>query len=118
MADKLEVHRLRASARHEILGGEDIDRMKLSRVWAFGWVPVLVFAGFGMGAAGARALDAQHPLRHAGAAEPHLIESRRASGHHYAARGAKPAAAQAASHSATSRWQARLTPRGQARASP
>jgi membrane peptidoglycan carboxypeptidase len=70
-----------------------------------------------MGAAGARALDAQHTLRHARAAEPHLIESRRASGHHYAARGAKPAAAQAASHSATSRWQARLTPRGQARAS-
>ena len=91
--------------------------MKLSRVWAFGWVPVLVFAGFGTGAAGAWALDAQHTLRHARAAEPHLTESRRAGGHHYAARGAKPAAVQAASHSATSRQQTRLTPRGQARAS-
>ena len=90
--------------------------MKLSRVWAFGWIPALVFAGFGMGAAGAWALDAQHTLRRARAAEPHLTESRRGGTHHYAARGAKPSATQAASHSATSRQQARLTPRGQARA--
>src|ERR1035441_143114 len=105
MADKHEVLRPRADARHEIPGGEDIDWMKLSRVWAFGWVPVLVFAGFGTGAAGAWALDAQHTLRPAKGGEPHLTESRRAGGHHYAARGAKPAAVQAASHSATSRQQ-------------
>jgi membrane carboxypeptidase/penicillin-binding protein len=91
--------------------------MRLSRVWALGWVPVLVFAGIGMGAAGAHALDAQHTLRRARTAEPHLTESRRAATHHYAARGAKPPAAQTASHSAASRPQARLTPRGQARAS-
>jgi membrane carboxypeptidase/penicillin-binding protein len=91
--------------------------MKLSRVWAFGWIPALVFAGFGMGAVGVWALDTQHTLRHARAAEPHLTESRRGGTHHYATRRAKPPAAQAASHSATFSPQAQLTPRGQARAS-
>jgi membrane carboxypeptidase/penicillin-binding protein len=87
--------------------------MKLSWVSAVG----LVLIGYGMGAAGAWALDAQRTLRHARTAEPHLTEPRRAGAHHAAAHGAKPPAAQAASRGATYRRQARLTPRGEARAS-
>jgi membrane carboxypeptidase/penicillin-binding protein len=86
--------------------------MKLTWVSAVG----LILIGSGIGAAGAWALDAQRTLHHAKAAEPHLTGPRRAGPHHYAARGARLPAAQAASHSAASRPQARLTPRGQARA--
>jgi penicillin-binding protein 2 len=76
--------------------------MKLSRVWAFGLVPVLVFAGFCVGATGAAALNAPHTLHHAKAAEPHLSGSHHAESH--AATRVSPA------------QQARLTPRGRARA--
>jgi hypothetical protein len=55
-------------ARHEILGGEDVDRMKLFWVSAVG----LVLIGSGMGAVGLRALDAPRTLHHARTAEPRL----------------------------------------------
>src|ERR1035438_1635131 len=83
--------------------------MKLSRVWAFGLVPILVFTGFGMAVTGAAALNAPHTLRHARASEPHLAESHRAGSH----RAARPAAGETASPATAS---ARLTPRGRTRA--
>jgi membrane carboxypeptidase/penicillin-binding protein len=76
--------------------------MKLSRIWAFGSAAILVLAGLGICAAPAAALDAPHTLHHAKAAETHLAESHRAVSHH-----AVPTAI---------RQQARLTPRGRARA--
>jgi penicillin-binding protein 2 len=76
--------------------------MKLSRVWAFGTVTILVWAGFCMGATEAAALNAPHTLHHARTTEPHLSETRRAGSHHAGT---------------LTRQQARLTPRGRARAS-
>jgi len=76
--------------------------MKLSRVLALGLVPILVFAGLGMVATSAAALNAPHTLHHARASEPRLAEFHRAGGH----RGVATPAGQ----------QARLTPRGRARA--
>ena len=95
--------------------------MKLYWVCTLG----LVFIGSTIGAPGAAALNAPHPLRHAKAAEPHLVESHRAGGHHAAAQTARPAAkstrARAAkSASARSKSEAepaRLTARGRSRAS-
>jgi membrane carboxypeptidase/penicillin-binding protein len=91
--------------------------MKLLWVSAVG----LVLIASGMGAAGSWALDAPRTLHHARTAEPRLTEARRTSPHH----AARPAATQTANHSATSHaaartapasQQARLIPRGQARA--
>jgi beta-lactamase class D len=114
MADKLEVRCLRAGALHEFLGGEDVGWMKLSWVSSVG----LVLIGCGICAAGAWALDAPRTLHHAKTGEARLAESHRAGPHHAAAaHTAKPAGAQTANHSATYRQPARLTPRGQARAS-
>jgi penicillin-binding protein 2 len=75
--------------------------MKLSRVWAFGSVTMLVWAGFCMGVTRAAALNAPHTLHHARTTEPHLAETHRAGSH----RASTP-----------TRQQARLTPRGRARA--
>ena len=83
--------------------------MNLSRVWAFGLVPILVFTGFGMFATGAAALNAPHTLHHARATEPHFAESHRVGTHH----ASRPAARETPSRTTTS---ARLTPRGRARA--
>ena len=99
--------------------------MKLSRVWAIELVPILVLililAGFGIGAPGAAALNAPHTLHHARAAEPHLTEPHRAGSRHSAARNARSTARETTSRAATTaapaRQQARLTPRGRARAS-
>ena len=99
--------------------------MKLSRVWAIELVPILVLililAGFGIGATGAAALNAPHTLHHARAAEPHLTEPHRAGSRHSAARNARSTARETTSRAATTaapaRQQARLTPRGRARAS-
>jgi len=101
MADKKQVNRLHMGVRQESRGREDIGRMKLSYVSAVG----LLLAG----AVGAWALDAPRTLHHARSAESHLTEPHRAASHHTAAHVAAKAAP-------VSR-QARLTPRGQARAS-
>jgi len=93
--------------------------MKLSRICAYGLVPALVFAG--LGKSGAAALDAPHTLHHARSAEPHLTESHR---RHAASHAGAPAQKSAPSHAtaghaarqAPSTQQARLTPRGRARA--
>jgi membrane carboxypeptidase/penicillin-binding protein len=78
-------------------------------------------AGFGIGATGVAALNAPHMLRHAKAAEPHLAEPHRAGSHRSAARIVRPTArettSRAAGKAAPARQQARLTPRGKARAS-
>jgi len=95
--------------------------MKLSSVWAFG----LVLIGSCSGAIGAGALNAPHTLRHAKAAEPHLTEAHRAGTHSTSSHAAKPArqttARAAATHTPTkaapARQTARLTARGQSRAS-
>ncbi len=97
--------------------------MKLYWVCTLG----LVFIGSTIGAPGAAALNAPHPLRHAKTAEPHLVESHRAAGRHAAAaHAAKPAAksarARAGAKSASARTKskaepARLTARGRSRAS-
>ena len=100
--------------------------MKLSRVWSFGLVPGLVLACFGFGNGGAGALNAPHSLHRAKASETHLAEPHRGIGHHAAAHVSGPAArstkagaasTHAASKTAPAGQQARLTPRGQARAS-
>ena len=101
--------------------------MKLSCIWVFG----VILAGTG----GAAALDAPHALRSAKAVDRHVIEPHRAGSHSAAAHGAKPAAKPApkstpdhalATHTVTAHTtakaalapqQARLTPRGKARAS-
>jgi membrane carboxypeptidase/penicillin-binding protein len=86
----------------------------------------LVLIGFGIGNAGAAALNAPHTLHHAKAAESHLAEPHRSSGHHAAVHVAGPAARSTKAGAATTRaaaktgpagQQARLTPRAQARAS-
>ncbi len=94
--------------------------MKLSCVWAIG----IVLGCTG----GAAALNAPHTLHHAKTTEPHLVEPHRASGHHAAAAHsarpeakstktqAKTEAAPARQQSKAGRQQARLTPRGTARA--
>jgi membrane carboxypeptidase/penicillin-binding protein len=93
--------------------------MKFSRVWAVALVLIII----GAGVEAAAALDAPHTLRHARAAESHLIESHRAGHHAAAAHSAKPAAtrsttARAGHHAAPKDAQpARLTARGSARAS-
>jgi beta-lactamase class D len=96
--------------------------MKLSRVWGFG----LVLICFGVGNAGAAALNAPHTLHHAKAAESHLAEPHRGSGHHAAAHVAGPTArstmaragtTHAAAKAGPAGHEARLTSRGQARAS-
>jgi len=45
------------------------------------WASALVLIGFGAGAGVATALDAQRPLHHSRATEPHLTESRRTAHH-------------------------------------
>ncbi len=80
--------------------------MKLSWVWFMGSVLVLC----GVGAPSAAALDAPHTLHRPRPATQHLTETHRAPAHHAAARSAKP------SKAAPAGQQARLTPRGQARA--
>ena len=97
--------------------------MKLYWVCTLG----LVFIGSTIGAPGAAALNAPHPLRHAKTAEPHLVESHRAAGRHAAAAQtarptAKSARARAGAKSASARSKskaepARLTARGRSRAS-
>ena len=86
--------------------------MKLSRVWAIGWVPILVFTGFGMAVTEAGALDAPHTLHHARATVPHFAESHRSGSH----RAARPTAKETTSRATASTAGARLTPRGRARA--
>ena len=101
--------------------------MKLSCIWAFG----VILAGTG----GAAALDAPHTLRPAKAADRHVVEPHRASTHGAASHITKPATKPAtksapahasATHTATAhvvskaapaQQQAKLTPRGKARAS-
>ncbi len=94
--------------------------MKISRVWAFGLLPGLVFTV--LGTAGAATLDVPHTLHHVRTAPPHLTEShRRHTAPHAAAAVGKPATTQAAARhaakdAAPSAQRARLTPRGTARA--
>jgi penicillin-binding protein 2 len=103
--------------------------MKLSRVCTFGLVLVWAVAAASLAAA----LDAPHTLRHSRTTQPHLTEPHR----NVSRRATRPAASSAAasSHSASTRaakshaargastqlaaksGKARLTPRGQARAS-
>jgi len=93
--------------------------MKVSRVWALGWVPALVLAGFGV--MGAAALDTPHTLHRARTAEPHLIQPHRSAAHHVASHAARPSSTHAsarnhaASH-ATQKAPAHLTARGKAQA--
>ena len=99
--------------------------MKLSRIWSCGLLPAVVLAG--MGSWSAAALDAPHTLHHVRSAEPRLTEPHR---RHAAGHAALPAvrstrgSARARSNSghalakaAPGPQQARLTPRGRARAS-
>jgi membrane carboxypeptidase/penicillin-binding protein len=88
--------------------------MKLSRILSLGSALIIC-------AVGAGALDAPHTLHHAKAA-PHLTDPHRTAGHHGLKPAAKPttahsAAAATRTHAAPAREQARLTPRGKARAS-
>ena len=90
--------------------------MKISRVWAFGLLPGLVLTV--LGNAGAATLDVPHTLHHVKTGAPHLTEANR---HHAAAPAGKPVTNHAtARHAATKvapvAQQARLTPRGSARA--
>jgi penicillin-binding protein 2 len=97
--------------------------MKLSCVCTLG----LVLIGTSIGAPGAAALNAPHPLHRARPTEPHLVEPHRTAGRRAEARAAKPAAkshAQAGAatahrkaKAADDQQPARLTRRGQARAS-
>ena len=99
--------------------------MKLSCVCTLG----LVLIGTSIGAPGAAALNAPHPLHRARPTEPHLVEPHRASSHRAEARAVRPAAksgkiqaeAGTAHHrtkaAADDQQPARLTKRGQARAS-
>ena len=109
--------------------------MKVSRVWALGWVPALVLAGFGV--MGAAALDTPHTLHRARTTEPHLIQPHRSAAHHAASHASSPSsthasarnhaashagktrasAAHSAQKAAPARQQAHLTARGKAQAS-
>jgi membrane carboxypeptidase/penicillin-binding protein len=83
--------------------------------------------GVSIGAPGAAALNAPHPLHRARPTEPHLVEPHRASSHRAEAHAARPAAKSHAPAGATAthhkakaaddQQPARLTKRGQARAS-
>lgn len=91
--------------------------MKISRVWAFGLLPGLVFTV--LGTAGAATLDVPHTLHHVRTGPPHLTESHRR--HAAAAAAGKPAiihatGRHAAARTAPATHQARLTHRGAARA--
>ena len=94
--------------------------MKISRVWAFGLLPGLVFTV--LGTAGAATLDVPHTLHHVRTGPPHLTEShRRHAAPHAASPAGKPATAHAAARQGATRTapaaqRARLTPRGAARA--
>ena len=96
--------------------------MKLSRIWSYGLLLALVFAGFGSTVAAA--LDAPHTLHRARATEPHLTEShRRHAATHAAAPAPKPSRTHAVGRSGLGHAakagpapeQVRLTPRGRAR---
>jgi penicillin-binding protein 2 len=93
--------------------------MKISRILASGFVPALV--SIVMSAGSAAALDAPHVLHHSKPSEPHLTSSprRHGSAHavsHTASSAGKLTTAHAAASSPTAGKQARLTPRGRARA--
>ena len=97
--------------------------MKLSCVSTLG----LVLIGTSIGVPGAAALNAPHPLHRARSTEPHLVEPHRASSHRAEAHAARPASRFAAqpgaatahhkAKAADDQQPARLTKRGQARAS-
>jgi penicillin-binding protein 2 len=97
--------------------------MKLSRIWSYGLLPGLAFAGLGNTVAAA--LDTPHTLHRSRATEPHLTEPHRRHGAaHASASAAKSARAhavgransgQAAVKAAPATQQARLTPHGRAR---
>jgi len=93
--------------------------MKVSRVWAWGWVPALVLAGFGV--MGAAALDTPHSLHRARTSEPHLIQPHRSAAHHAASHASRPSSTHesarhhAASHAAQ-KAPAHLAARGKAQA--
>ena len=98
--------------------------MKLSRTWSFGLALAIVVAGLGSGSA--VALDAPHTLHHVRSTEPRLTESHRrhAAGHATvpaarSSRGyatARSNSGHALAKAAPAPQQARLTPRGRARA--
>ncbi|MGO9337401.1 MAG: penicillin-binding transpeptidase domain-containing protein [Terracidiphilus sp.] len=93
--------------------------MKISRVWAIGLLPGLVFTV--LGTAGAATLDVPHALHHVKTGPPRLTESHKHhAGSHAAAPAEKPTARTAnrngATKSAPASQQARLTSRGAARA--
>jgi membrane carboxypeptidase/penicillin-binding protein len=86
--------------------------MKISRVWAFGLLPGLVFTV--LGTAGAATLDVPHTLHRVRTGPPHLTESHR---HHAAAPVTTHTAARhAAAKAEPAAQRARVTPRGAARA--
>src|SRR5271165_2741916 len=90
--------------------------MKISRVWAFGLLPGLVFTVLGI--AGAATLDVPHTLHHVRTGPPHLTESHR---HHTATPSVKKAtthtaAGHAAAKAKPEAQRARLTPRSASRA--
>ena len=75
--------------------------MKVSRVWALGWVSALALAGFGV--MGAAALDTPHTLHRARTSEPHLMLTHRSAAHHAASHASKPSSTHAsARHAAAS----------------
>jgi penicillin-binding protein 2 len=94
--------------------------MKISRFLVFAWVPALVVVG--LRPAGAAPLDVPHSLHHGHTSTTHLTEPHR---RHTAAHAEAPAAKSTTAHattghtaakSAPATQQARLTPRGKARA--
>jgi penicillin-binding protein 2 len=90
--------------------------MKLSRIWTYGLLPAIVFAGLGTGSAAA--LDTPHTLHHVRSTEPRLTETHRRHSSVHAAAAPKSAhsraAGSSAGHSAKTSQQARITPRDRA----
>ena len=87
--------------------------MKISRLWALGFLPALMISG--LGTAGAMTLDVPHTLHHSRTSAPHLSESHR----HHASSTATRSTSQtgighAAAKASTAGRRARLTPRGAA----
>jgi penicillin-binding protein 2 len=89
--------------------------MKVARVWALGLILV------GLGAVGASGLNVPRTLHRGKLADRHLVQPHRSAGRNASAHASRPAAksvkSRSESQAATSSNEARLTPRGKARAS-